>query len=275
MLNNPNINAATLRTACSNCNLRELCLPLGLSLKEIERLEELVSTRKRIKRGEALYRAGDKFEALYAIRLGFLKSAVMSSDGREQVTSFHMSGDIVGLDGLAGMVYSSDLIALEDTEVCLLPYQKLLEVNQSMHAMSLHFQRLLSMEIVRQNGVMLLLGSMHAEERLAAFILNLSQRFEQRGYSRSEFVLRMTRAEIGSYLGLKLETVSRVLSRFSHDNLIIVNQKHVQIMDFEGLRAIVSGQAYQHNHPHGASHGHETVPIASYHRGVDDLSDDN
>ncbi len=248
MLNNPNINMATLRVACSNCNLRELCLPLGLSLKEIERLEEVVSTRKRIKRGEALYRAGDKFEALYAIRLGFLKSAVMSSDGREQVTSFHMSGDIVGLDGLAGMVYSSDLCALEDTEVCILPYERLEEITQSMHAMGLHFQRLLSKEIVRQNGVMLLLGSMHAEERLAAFILNLSQRFEQRGYSRSEFVLRMTRAEIGSYLGLKLETVSRVLSRFSHDNLIIVNQKHLQILDFEGLRAIVSGQALLHGH---------------------------
>lgn len=287
-MNNPNINAATLRTACSNCNLRELCLPLGLSLKEIERLEELVSTRKRIKRGEALYRAGDKFEALYAIRLGFLKSAVMSSDGREQVTSFHMSGDIVGLDGLAGMVYSSDLIALEDTEVCLLPYQKLLEVNQSMQAMSLHFQRLLSMEIVRQNGVMLLLGSMHAEERLAAFILNLSQRFEQRGYSRSEFVLRMTRAEIGSYLGLKLETVSRVLSRFSHDNLIIVNQKHVQILDFEGLRAIVSGQAYQHGHaPHGQEHAagsldsrvgnaeHRQVPILRERRSIDELLSDD
>ena len=270
MMNNPNINMATLRVACSNCNLRELCLPLGLSLKEIERLEELVSTRKRIKRGEALYRAGDKFEALYAIRLGFLKSAVMSSDGREQVTSFHMSGDIVGLDGLAGMVYSSELIALEDTEVCLLPYQKLLEVNQSMHAMSLHFQRLLSMEIVRQNGVMLLLGSMHAEERLAAFILNLSQRFEQRGYSRSEFVLRMTRAEIGSYLGLKLETVSRVLSRFSHDNLIIVNQKHVQIMDFEGLRAIVSGQAYQH---HDSSKDN-VVPIAPEKHNINELLSD-
>lgn len=244
MMNNPSINMATLRVACSNCNLRELCLPLGLGLKEIERLEELVSTRKRVKRGDALYRAGDKFEALYAIRLGFLKSAVMSSDGREQVTSFHMSGDIVGLDGLAGMVYSSDLIALEDTEVCILPYERMQELTQEMHTMNMHFQKLLSTEIVRQNGVMLLLGSMHAEERLAAFILNLSQRFEMRGYSRSEFVLRMTRAEIGSYLGLKLETVSRVLSRFSHDNLIIVNQKHVQIMDFEGLRAIVSGQTF-------------------------------
>ena len=180
MLNNPTINMATLRVACSNCNLRELCLPLGLTLKEIERLEELVSTRKRVRRGEALYRAGDRFDALYAIRLGFLKSAVTSSDGREQVTSFHMSGDIVGLDGLAGMVYSSDLIALEDTEVCILPYDKLLEVTQNMFSMSQHFQKLLAMEIVRQNGVMLLLGSMHAEERLAAFILNLSQRFEQR-----------------------------------------------------------------------------------------------
>ena len=153
MLNNPTINMATLRVACSNCNLRELCLPLGLTLKEIERLEELVSTRKRVRRGEALYRAGDRFDALYAIRLGFLKSAVTSSDGREQVTSFHMSGDIVGLDGLAGMVYSSDLIALEDTEVCILPYDKLLEVTQNMFSMSQHFQKLLAMEIVRQNGV--------------------------------------------------------------------------------------------------------------------------
>ncbi len=165
MLNNPNLNMSTLRVACSNCNLRELCLPVGLNLKEIERLEELVSTRKRVRRGEALYRAGDKFEALYAIRLGFLKSAVMSSDGREQVTSFHMSGDVVGLDGLASMVYSSDLIALEDTEVCILHYDRLEEASQQIPALGTHFQRLLSREIVRQNGVMLLLGSMHAEER--------------------------------------------------------------------------------------------------------------
>ena len=268
MLNNPNINMATLRVACSNCNLRELCLPVGLHLKEIEQLEEIVSTRRRVKRGDALYRAGDKFEALYAIRLGFLKSAVMSSDGREQVTSFHMSGDIVGLDGLASMVYSSDLIALEDTEVCILPFARLEELSEEMPTWSSHFQRLLAREIVRQNGVMLLLGSMHAEERLAAFILNLSQRFEQRGYSRSEFVLRMTRAEIGSYLGLKLETVSRVLSRFSHDNLIIVNQKHVQILDFDGLRAIVSGQTFFDNHSAQVKTDMKTHKTA---RGIDDL----
>lgn len=232
----------SLRVSCTHCNLREHCVPLGLSLKEIDRLEDLVASRKRIRRGEPLFRAGDRFEAIYAIRLGFLKSSVMSSDGREQVTNFHMSGELIGLDGIANEVHSCDVIALEDTEVCVIPYERILTVSAEIDEYNLHFQKILSREIVRQHGLMLLLGSMHAEERLAAFLLNLSQRFESRGYSRSEFVLRMTRAEIGSYLGLKLETVSRVLSRFSHDNLIVVNQKHVQIVNAEGLRAIVSGQ---------------------------------
>lgn len=157
---------------------------------------------------------------------------------------FYMSGDIIGFDGLANNVYASDVVALEDTEVCVLSYKRLHEVSSAAPKLAEHFERLLSREIIRQNGVLLLLGSMHAEQRIAAFLLNLSQRFEQRGYSRSEFVLRMTRAEIGSYLGLKLETVSRVLSRFTTDNVIIVNQKHVQILDFEALRSIVSGQAF-------------------------------
>jgi CRP/FNR family transcriptional regulator len=232
----------SLRVSCSHCNLREHCVPLGLSLKEIDRLEDLVASRKRIRRGEPLFRAGDRFESIYAIRLGFLKSSVMSSDGREQVTNFHMSGELIGLDGIANEVHSCDVIALEDTEVCVIPYERILAVSAEIDEYNIHFQKILSREIVRQHGLMLLLGSMHAEERLAAFLLNLSQRFESRGYSRSEFVLRMTRAEIGSYLGLKLETVSRVLSRFSHDNLIVVNQKHVQIVNPEGLRAIVSVQ---------------------------------
>lgn len=238
-LNNP---AMLLRSTCSNCNLRESCLPTGLTLKEIERLEELVTgNRRRIKRGESLFRAGDRFDTLYAVRLGFLKSTVMSSDGREQVTNFFMAGEMIGFDGISSGVHSCDVTALEDTEVCVINYDKFEEAATSMRSMGAHVLKMLSREIVRQHGVMLLLGSMHAEERLAAFLLSLSQRFEQRGYSRSEFVLRMTRAEIGSYLGLKLETVSRVLSRFSHDGLIEVNQKHVRIFDAEGLRAIVSG----------------------------------
>ena len=221
-------------------------LPIQIP-KDMETVEELVSARRRIRRGEALYRAGDYFNNLYVVRLGFLKSTVMSSDGREQVTNFFMAGEMIGLDGISSNVYSCDVVALEDTEVCVLPFDRVEQATTTIQTMGKHFQKLLSREIVRQHGVMLLLGSMHAEERLAAFLLSLSQRFENRGYSRSEFVLRMTRAEIGSYLGLKLETVSRVLSRFSHDGLIEVNQKHVRIFDPEGLRAIVSAVDLDHS----------------------------
>jgi len=240
-MNGPSFSVSHLKVACSNCNLRELCLPLGLSLPDIEKLEDLVATRRRIKRGESLFRAGDKFESLYAVRLGFLKSTVMSTDGREQVTGFHMAGELVGMDGISSDLHSCDTVALEDTDVCVIPYDRLEEVACSVPMLRNHFHKVMSREIVREHGVMLLLGSMHAEERLAAFLLNLSQRFEARGYSRTEFVLRMTRAEIGSFLGLKLETVSRVLSRFAHDGLIEVNQKHVLILNTEGLRAIVAG----------------------------------
>jgi CRP/FNR family transcriptional regulator len=236
------VNLAHLRVACSNCNLRELCLPVGLSSGDLLKLEQLVATRRKIRRGEALFRAGDRFESLYALRLGFLKSTLMSADGREQVTGFHMAGELVGLDGIGGQSHHCDTVALEDTEVCVIPYERLEEVSSAVPMLQSHFHKVMSREIVREHGVMLLLGSMHAEERLAAFLLNLSQRFEARGYSRSEFVLRMTRAEIGSYLGLKLETVSRALSRFAQDSLIEVNQKHLRILDQDGLRAIMSGQ---------------------------------
>jgi len=238
----PALNVAHLRVACSNCNLRELCLPLGLSASEMSKVEQLVATRRKVRRGDALYRAGDHFDALYALRVGFLKSTLMSTDGREQVTGFHMAGELVGMDGIGTQKHHCDTVALEDTEVCVIPYQRLEHVATAVPALQSHFHKVMSREIVREHGVMLLLGSMAAEERLAAFLLNLSQRFEARGYSRSEFVLRMTRAEIGSFLGLKLETVSRGLSRFAQEGFIEVNQRHLRIIDQEGLRAVMAGQ---------------------------------
>lgn len=231
-----------LKVACANCNLRELCLPVGMPAADLDRVEELVATRRRIKRGEQLFRAGDKFDALYAVRLGFLKSTVTSADGREQVTGFHMAGEIVGLDGIGTERHTCDATALEDTEVCVIPYGRIDDVAEQVPALRGHFRRVMSREIVREHGVMLLLGSMTAEERLATFLLNLSQRFAARGFSRSEFVLRMTRAEIGSYLGLKLETVSRVLSRFAAEGMIEVAQRHVRILDPARLREVVSGR---------------------------------
>ena len=245
-MNAPNLSVNQLKIACASCNMRELCLPFGLSSADIERLETLVSTRKKVRRGDSLFRAGDKFKSLYAVRVGFLKSTVVSTDGREQVTGFHMAGELVGLDGISGEAHTCETVALEDTDVCVIPYERLEEVASSVPTLRNHFHKVMSREIVREHGVMLLLGTMHAEERLSAFLLNLSQRFEARGYSRSDFVLRMTRAEIGSYLGLKLETVSRALSRFAQDGLIDVNQKRIQITDPDGLRAIVAGHVACH-----------------------------
>ena len=144
------INFSSLRVACSNCNLREACLPTGLTLKEIERLEDLVTNRRRVKRGDALFRAGDRFENLYAVRLGFLKSTVMSSDGREQVTNFYMAGELIGLDGISSGVHSCDVVALEDTEVCVVPYDRLEEVATSMRSVGAHLLKRLSREVVRQ-----------------------------------------------------------------------------------------------------------------------------
>jgi CRP/FNR family transcriptional regulator len=224
---------------CSSCNLREMCLPRGLDTEAMRRVEQVVYARRRVKRGDALFHAGDEFNAVYAIRSGFLKTTVINDDGREQVTGFHMPGELLGLDGIGNGRYHGNALALEDAELCVLPFFLVEELGREIPAVQRHLHCVLSREIVRDHGVMMLLGSMRAEERLAAFLLNLSKRFTHRGYSPSDFHLRMTREEIGSYLGLKLETVSRLFSRFQDDGLIEVQQKHVRIVDIDGLQAIL------------------------------------
>ncbi len=236
------LNPQTFKVACSNCNLRELCMPVGLSDAELTRVDELIGARRRIKRGEVLFRNGEKFNALFAIRVGFFKTCVASEDGRDQVTGFQMAGEIIGLDGIVNDHHTCDAVALEDAEVCVMPFDKIEELSREVNALQHHVHKIMSREIVREHGVMLLLGSMRAEERLAAFLLNLVQRLHARGFSRSELVLRMTREEIGSYLGLKLETVSRTFSKFVEDGVIEVKQRQVKILDPEALKRIVNSQ---------------------------------
>ncbi|TRZ65324.1 MAG: fumarate/nitrate reduction transcriptional regulator Fnr [Rhodocyclaceae bacterium] len=233
---------ASLKAACSQCNLRELCLPYGLSEQEVELLDGAVGARRRIKRQQHLYRAGEGFESIYAIRSGFFKTDVLLEDGRNQVTGFQMAGEILGMDGISGEAHTCNAVALEDSEVCIIPFTQLESLSREIKTLQRHFHRVMSREIVRDHGVMMLLGTMRAEERLAAFLLNLSQRFTARGYSPAEFHLRMTRDEIGSYLGLKLETVSRAFSHFQEDGLISVQQKHIVILDHDGLRNLLNHQ---------------------------------
>ncbi|MEY4284476.1 MAG: fumarate/nitrate reduction transcriptional regulator Fnr [Betaproteobacteria bacterium] len=228
-----------IQVACSNCNLRELCMPVDLTETDVAKIDQLVQTRRKIKRGQALFTAGDPFTSLYAIRTGFFKTSVVTDGGLDQVTGFQMAGEIMGLDGIVNQVHRCDAIALEDAEVCVMPFERMEELSREVNALQHHVHKIMSREIVREHSVMLLLGSMRAEERLAAFLLNLAQRLHARGFSRSEMILRMKREEIGSYLGMKLETVSRTFSKFVDDGLILVNQRHVQILDADGLHRIV------------------------------------
>ena len=239
------MNKETITIACSNCNLRELCMPMGLSAQELERVDELVAVRRTVKRGTSLFHNGEKFTSLYAIRTGFFKTSVNTEDGRDQVTGFQMAGEIIGLDGIVNEQHTCDAIALEDAEVCVLPFDRIEEISREVNSLQRHVHKIMSREIVREHGVMLLLGSMRAEERLAAFLLNLVQRLQARGFSKSELILRMTREEIGSYLGMKLETVSRTFSKFADDGIVEVKQRHIHICDADALKRIVNPQICQ------------------------------
>ena len=235
----------SIKLACSNCNLRELCMPLALNEEELQKLDNLVTTRHKKVRGDTLYRNGEKFSALYAIRTGFFKTSVAVEDGRDQVTGFQMAGEVIGLDGIVSDYHTCDAVALEDAEVCVMNFDRLEDLSREINALQRHVHKIMSREIVRENGVMLLLGSMRADERLAAFLLNLVQRLHARGFSQSELVLRMTREEIGSYLGLKLETISRTFSKFVEEGIVEVKQRHVRIMNPDALKLIVNTQSCQ------------------------------
>ena len=215
-------------------------MPVGLQPGELERIDDIVATRRKVGRRETLFRNGENFTSLYAIRTGVFKTRVTSEDGRDQVTGFQMAGEIIGLDGIVNNHHTCDAVALEDAEVCVMPFDRIEELSREVTALQRHVHQIMSREIVREHGVMLLLGTMRAEERVAAFLLNLVQRLHARGFSRVELVLRMTREEIGSYLGLKLETISRTLSKFMEDGIIDVQQRHLRILDPDALRRLIS-----------------------------------
>ena len=236
---------ARCASICGTCNLRELCVPAGLNAGEMEQLNQIIHRKRPLKRGDHLYRTGDPLKSLYAIRTGFFKSSVLHEDGREQVAGFHMMGELLGMDAIDSAKHMCGVVAIEDSEVCEIPFDEFEELGRELPMLQQHFHRILSREIARDYGVMLLLGSMRAEERLAAFLLNLSKRFAARGYSSSQFHLRMTREEIGSHLGLKLETVSRAFSHFQNEGIVAVQNKNIQILDPERLHALM-GQSAKH-----------------------------
>ena len=225
---------------CSTCNLRELCQPCcGLTRSERDVAGRLQFYSSRLRRGETLYRVGDRFTCLYAVRDGFFKSVAPLENGRDQVTGFSMTGDVVGMDGIGSERHACKAIALEDGEVCVIPFAGLQELTREIPSLQRDLNKLMSRQIARGNGMILQLGAMTAKERLAMFLLDLSRRFAARGHSSSEFHLPMSRCEIGSYLGLTLETVSRMFSGFEENKLIGVQRKSIHILDGAGLERLM------------------------------------
>lgn len=235
---NAPLNPAALKIACGNCSLRELCLPAGLTPAELDRLDKLVNLRRTVRKNEARYRAGEILSSIYAVRTGFFKLRVTYRNGRDLVTGFSMAGETLGMDGIGHDNHNCDALAREDSEVCAMHFAQLEELSREVSGLQRNFHKVMSDEILRESSVILLRGVMRAEERVAAFLLNMSQRLAVRGYSPLQFHLRMTREEIGSYLALKLEMVCRSFSRFVADGLIEVEQKLVRMDNIDRLKAV-------------------------------------
>jgi CRP/FNR family transcriptional regulator len=227
------------QVTCPTSKLEGFSLSEGLDAEAMRQIDELVSARIRLRKGETLFRTGDCFTFLYAIRSGSVKVVSLSEDGHTQVVGYHMAGEIIGTDGVGADAHGCQAVALDETEVQALPFKRLAALGRQNGRFQHNLHRLLSREIARERGAMMLLGTMTAEQRLAAFLLDLSRRYQALGYSSCEFVLRMTREEIGSYLGLKLETVSRLFSRFQREGLLQVQGRVVKLLDRASVKRLV------------------------------------
>jgi len=226
---------------CQNCSISQLCIPYSLNDSELDSLDQIIERKKPFQKHDEIFKAGDKVKSLYAIRSGSVKSYTITEQGDEQITGFHLAGDLIGFDALSSGIHPSFSQALETSMVCEIPYETLDDLIGKMPMLRRQIMRLMSGEIAADQEMILLLSKKNAEQRLAAFLNNLSARFSERGFSPKEFRLTMTRGDIGNYLGLTVETISRLLGRFQISKMIEVKGKYITILDREGL-ALLAGK---------------------------------
>lgn len=242
------ISEATYVISCGNCGLKQLCIPHALAADEIEKLDEIVKRKKPLRRGELLYQRGDEFKSLYAVRAGSIKLYSVDEDGEEQVIAFYLPGEILGLDAIDTEEHQTYAVALETSSVCELPYSQTEELAREVPNLQVHVYRMLSREIRLDQELQLLLTKRTAEERIGAFLLNLSIRYEQRQLSPSRFRLPMSRSDIGSYLGLAVETVSRVFTKLQTQDIVKVEGKELEILSRPGLCEVAHMESSNHKH---------------------------
>ncbi len=245
------IDLSRFRVTCSNCNLSELCLPRGINKKNLGKLASAVRQSSVYEPGEFLFRAGDEFKSLTAIRTGTTKLFIVDENGEEQILGFYFPGEILGLDAIETDRHTCNAVALETSSYCSFPYGHLDELCKSIPELRIQMFKFMSRELSLENKLLLTLNKRNAEEKLATFLITLSERFKRLGYSATDYKLAMSRQDIGNYLGLTIETVSRVLSRFNKDGLIISERKLIRIIDYDRLKSLCNSQCEtaKKNHP--------------------------
>ncbi len=232
--------ASSALRSCTACGMHQLCLPMGLDESDMKRLDKIIGRRK-VARDDFLYRIGDRFTALYAVRVGHFKTYQENLDGDRQITGFQMPGELLGMDAISTEHHQCDAVALQDSEVCEIPFARLEQLFGQIPHLLRHFHRIMSHEITSEQNVIMLLGNMRAEQRFAAFLVNLSSRYAARGYSSTRFQLRMTRQDVGNYLGLTIESISRLISKFRKQGLLAVEQRDVEVVDLAALKRLAAG----------------------------------
>jgi CRP/FNR family transcriptional regulator len=226
--------------SCASCRLSELCLPLALNKSEIHKLDAIVERNRPLTKGDHLYRQTDEFKSVYAVRSGSFKSYFLSDSGKSRVTGFYLLGDIIGMDGIASNKYANSTSALEHSSICEIPFSQLGKLSRELPSLQHHFFAIMGNEIAKDQQVHTLLSSYSAEERTASFLLGLSSRYARVSLSPTRFLLSMTRGDIGEYLGLTVETVSRIFTSLQKKRLISVDNREIELLDIESLRDIVS-----------------------------------
>ena len=224
-----------ISVACQECSLNEICLPVGIDSGDMEQLDSIIDRKRPLVRGDHLFQVGDTFRSIFAVRSGSLKTYATSEDGQEQVMGFHLPGELVGLDAIANDVHPLAAKALETTSICEIPFNAFESLSNELPSLQRQMLRVMSQEIRNDEQNMLTLGQRSAEERLAAFLISLSNRYRSRGFSATQFNLTMSRGDIGNYLGLALETVSRLFTRFQNEELLKVERRHIELLDRERL----------------------------------------
>ncbi len=230
------------QASCAQCRLNAICLPISLHLTDLEKVDQIIQRGRPLQKGDYLFRAATDFHSVYAVRSGAVKTITVTTDGEEQVTGFYLPGEILGIDGIASGNHTNSAIALETSAICEIPFERLEGLSTELPSLQRHMYKILGKEIANDQQLITLLSKNSADERVATLLLSISARNHQRQLSACEFNLPMSRADIGNYLGLTVETVSRALSRLQKSEIINIDKKAVQILDIDALKELARVQ---------------------------------